>query len=565
MQKRRILQKIIVTISLMAMLCVLRVHASVPQTETPFAMTDQYLVGAGVGTYAGISALVIGQIAVGTTFGTATPCVTNCIGAVIASPVIVAMEETTFVLGFLNSGLLNTSLRVASYDVLTNNLTNFTSLSTNPGLYAFAAVNGRCMAVFSETNSSSNLTIKRSQTNLSFTWTTTVFKNFPVSNATIHDIGITIDNNADYAAVYTYSQATGPNAGYDQSWATMDDVYILQVNDAQTYVPSIQVAGTLDKNFAIVYQQMDSNNTSSILYRYFQQTPSFTGWSSPATLIATNTSMLSEPLFAMNPQGEGTVVWVESVGTSSMVVMESHSITGMPDEWSSPQAIFPPNQSTSWLRVVVDNCGNGFIIAICNINGVSWLQEVIYHRGTNSYEGPITIAPAANVPFTAIVTNGYYVCIGYKLNGNQFGLLWQKLASGGINYVQSVNWSPDGRYLVAGGLTGMGQQGQVFAFNGSTLTTVTLQDFYGTSTANGTNIYSANWSPNGSYIAFGGNTGGTGKEIQVFGGFAGCSQCTLRNNFVSGVHNQVGQGVGFFVNPGANALINNVARFNDIN
>ncbi len=79
------------------------------------------------------------------------------------------------------------------------------------------------------------------------------------------------------------------------------------------------------------------------------------------------------------------------------------------------------------------------------------------------------------------------------------------------NAVNSVNWSPDGRYLAVSGdgPTSGHDEVEIYKFNGSSLTLVTSKNY-------GSYAYSANWSPDGRYLAVGGFIPTSGNEIQVF-------------------------------------------------
>jgi len=81
--------------------------------------------------------------------------------------------------------------------------------------------------------------------------------------------------------------------------------------------------------------------------------------------------------------------------------------------------------------------------------------------------------------------------------------------------VNEINWSPCGRFLAVGGLFpgGLNDEIEVFSFDGSSLSLLT-----GTVTPFGLLVNSVNWSPCGRYLAVGGRDpeGAAGDEIQVF-------------------------------------------------
>jgi WD40 repeat protein len=107
----------------------------------------------------------------------------------------------------------------------------------------------------------------------------------------------------------------------------------------------------------------------------------------------------------------------------------------------------------------------------------------------------------------------------YSFNNSSLSLVTSKDYGTAI---YSAAWSPDGVYLAIGGTEPAKFGGedntnelQVYSFNGTALTAVTSQDY-------GTAIYSVSWSCNGRYLAIGGNTpstfggGANSNELQVY-------------------------------------------------
>ena len=92
----------------------------------------------------------------------------------------------------------------------------------------------------------------------------------------------------------------------------------------------------------------------------------------------------------------------------------------------------------------------------------------------------------------------------------------QSVAGDLVGTIRSVNWSPDGQYVVLGGQAiAAGEQLQLYKFErvAEALTNVASALPEG-----GTNIFGVDWSPSGQYIAIAGNalTGGSGDEFQIF-------------------------------------------------
>ncbi|MCK5632258.1 hypothetical protein KAH94_00755 [bacterium] len=78
----------------------------------------------------------------------------------------------------------------------------------------------------------------------------------------------------------------------------------------------------------------------------------------------------------------------------------------------------------------------------------------------------------------------------------------------------SVDWSPDGKYIVLGGKTPTnGSEVQIFSFDGSMITTVTGFDYGATGVSR---VPAVKWSPDGKYLAVGGEDPTSGDELQIF-------------------------------------------------
>ncbi|MFH1831658.1 MAG: hypothetical protein ABH827_02530 [bacterium] len=85
------------------------------------------------------------------------------------------------------------------------------------------------------------------------------------------------------------------------------------------------------------------------------------------------------------------------------------------------------------------------------------------------------------------------------------------------SYVSSVAWSPDGKYLAIGGQSPSygNYQVQLFSFNGSTLTRLPDTALYSYGDLFGAAVFSIAWSPNGKFLAIGGRGASSGKELQI--------------------------------------------------
>ena len=131
--------------------------------------------------------------------------------------------------------------------------------------------------------------------------------------------------------------------------------------------------------------------------------------------------------------------------------------------------------------------------------------------------------------------------------------------------INSVNWSPDGRFLAIGGFIAGGIEVQVLAFDGTSLTSVATF-------AHGAEVRSVNWSPNGTVLGIGGDPSG-GVDVRVLSGLQFPQNCIIMENNVWGVRGPaleaglpgVSNGRGISASSGANLIIKNTAFNNDIN
>ncbi len=116
--------------------------------------------------------------------------------------------------------------------------------------------------------------------------------------------------------------------------------------------------------------------------------------------------------------------------------------------------------------------------------------------------------------------DGRYIAAGYDISYSGYDIYIYDLSLNSIAYanyngsIRSVNWSPDGRYLAVGGATNAsGDELQIYKFEGSLLTLVLSQSYGHEYTPT---VFSVNWSPDGRYLAIGGQFPTSGKELQIY-------------------------------------------------
>ena len=122
--------------------------------------------------------------------------------------------------------------------------------------------------------------------------------------------------------------------------------------------------------------------------------------------------------------------------------------------------------------------------------------------------------------------NGQYVAVGGNLSSVGYGLQIYSfdrvsntlLAGPGTlnssDFVGAVNWSPDGQYVAVGGnFSSVGYSFQIYNFNRSNNTLLA-----GPGELNPSNdgVSSVNWSPDGQYVAIGGNFPSVGYSFQIY-------------------------------------------------
>ncbi|MFH1643766.1 MAG: hypothetical protein ABIA74_01165 [bacterium] len=79
----------------------------------------------------------------------------------------------------------------------------------------------------------------------------------------------------------------------------------------------------------------------------------------------------------------------------------------------------------------------------------------------------------------------------------------------------SVAWSPDGNYLAIGGdYPDSGNELQIYSFQNDVLATYTSKNY-------GYGVFTLDWSPDGNYLAVGGTSPDSGDELQIYSFFGG--------------------------------------------
>jgi hypothetical protein len=213
-----------------------------------------------------------------------------------------------------------------------------------------------------------------------------------------------------------------------------------------------------------------------------------------------------------------------------------------------------------------------------------WIFSFNRSSGSLSTVTSVAVDGATNVTVFSIdwSPDGNYLAIGTRASGTTGNDLWiyrfnrsagsltavTSLAVSGSTTadVQSVNWSADGNYLAVGGVvnTSTGADFWIYRFNRSlgSLTAVASASIGG---SNNSDIRTVKWSPDGQYVALGGEVVGTSEDLWIYTGIQFPTKNVIMNNTTycnSGA--QFPNGVGISGSSIANMIIQNSSFNNPI-
>ena len=204
-----------------------------------------------------------------------------------------------------------------------------------------------------------------------------------------------------------------------------------------------------------------------------------------------------------------------------------------------------------------DNTDYGYQIRIYSFDGLS--LSLLDPKGFGTIARSVDWSPSGKhlaVGRNTIESGGVTVSEiqVYSFDGSFLAALDYKTHG---NTVTSVSWSPNGKYLAIGGNTADdSKEIRIYSFNGSFLTLLNSKE-------HGTIVYSVDWSPSGKYLAIGGETSG-GKEIQVYGVMDSPSNCLIDSNKTCNSSGEEFLGYGI-LGGGDNSFLRNIAYNNDVN
>ena len=169
-----------------------------------------------------------------------------------------------------------------------------------------------------------------------------------------------------------------------------------------------------------------------------------------------------------------------------------------------------------------------------------WLLEVLPQEMISAFIVLTDSALAGTIRGIQWSPDGKYVAIGGDSitggTGDEFQIFSFDSANGTITSVagalsgtvRSISWSPNGQYIVIGGQTITGntdEEFQIFKFNRST----NSLDFI-TSALPGDDLQSVNWSPDGRFIAIGNNSTTADNDFEIYTAFDFPSRNIIQNN-----------------------------------
>jgi len=140
------------------------------------------------------------------------------------------------------------------------------------------------------------------------------------------------------------------------------------------------------------------------------------------------------------------------------------------------------------------------------VTGVTDVTVGFAFTGTES-DSQITKCTSSVIETNA---NGFAIPYGIQLQYSFDALTTVTGGNQGIGGT-AIDWSPDGAYLATGGNPEDGNEIQIFSFDRATetLTTLTVEN-------QGSQCFSVSWSPSGDYLATAGFPEGTTDDIQIF-------------------------------------------------
>ena len=208
---------------------------------------------------------------------------------------------------------------------------------------------------------------------------------------------------------------------------------------------------------------------------------------------------------------------------------------------------------------------------------VGQTPDSTYEVQVFSFDGA-TLEPIDSKDYGAAVysadwsPDGRYLAVGslgtddiriFSFDGTTLELI--ELVSYG-SAAQTVFWSPDGKYLAVGGQNPISpnEEVQIYSFDGTTLELIDSEN-YGDFTVGLTSlVWSVMWSPDGRYLAAGGQAPSDGNQIKVLGPIMDApSNCLIEGNKVCNTTGGGFGGIGI-LGTGDNLYLKNILYANDV-